>query len=284
MDHKALKSDMTYAMKKMTKEGKTLTHEVLADNLSLVDDKLALSGESVDVLEAFVLVKGYQYVPVKEVSDWTAPDGTKCHYEWFHHEAFGFPLADMISEQGQIAKADLYDFMDGLENVAGNDKSEFYKVGVYIREKFTPIGTRDVTLQKTRYLDGTSVKTERKFIVYNRPMPGCRKTGAPSIVEVDCEVFIPFLAKNGEYAARVLKPEWLWEPTRVLKDGTLVDETLPQTYCSHALYDTLELARAAAKQQVKGGLDFEVRKGKIPSYTEEDLKTRCELIQEVLMS
>lgn len=264
MDHKALKSDMTYAMKKMIKEGKTLTYEVLADNLSLVDDKLVLSGESVDVLEAFVLVKGFT-----------------CTKD---QAAYGIPLADMISEQAQISKTDLYDFMDGLENVAGNDKSEFYKVGIYIREKFTPIGTRDVVLQRTRYLDGTIVKTDRKFVVYNRPMPGCRKTGAPSIVEVECEIFIPFLAKNGEYAARVLKPEWLWEPTRVLKDGALVDETLPQTYCSHALYDTLELARAAAKQQVKGGLDFEVRKGKIPSYTEEDLKTRCELIQEVLMS
>lgn len=283
MDYKALKSDMTYALKKMAKEGKTITHELLANNLSLVDDKLVLSGDTVDVLEAFVLVKGYQYIPVKEVSDWVDPQGASHHHEWLHHEAFGFPLADMISEQAQITKSELYDFMDGLENVAGNDKTEFYKVGVYIREKFTPAGVRGVMLPKAKYLDGSYVKTERRFVVYNRPMPGCRKTGAPSIIEVECEVFVPFLAKKGEYAAKILKPEFLWEPTRVLREGILVDETLPQAYCSHALYDTIEQARAAAKQQVKGGFDFEVRKGKIVSYTEEELNAKCELIQEVLL-
>ena len=284
MDHKAFKSDMTYALKKMVKEGKTITCEILSDNLELVDGKITLPGDKVDVLEALVLVKGWAYTPAEYVDKWTDSQGSVHETKWFYHEAFGIPLSDIISEQGQLSRTDLYDFMDGLENVVGNDKTEFYKIGVYIREKFTPVGTRDVVLPRTRYLDGTSVKTERKFIVYNRPMPGCRKTGAPSIVEVECEVFIPFLAKNGEYAARVLKPEWLWEPTRILKDGVLVDETLPQTYCGHAFYDTIELARAAAKQQVKGGLDFEVRKGKIPSYTEEDLKVRCDLIQEVLMS
>lgn len=272
MDHKALKSDMTYALKKMVKEGKTITFEILTDNLHLVDGKLTLSSDKVDVLEAFVLVKGYTCS--KEQAD------------------INVPLVDMISEQGQIAKSDLYDFMDGLENVVGNDKTEFYKVGAYIREKFTPVGSRMETLQKTKY---QSAKGEmvRKFIVYNRIIPGgcagssCTKPGVkglPSIVEVECEVFTPILSAPGEFAARIHKPEWLWEPTRVLQDGTLVEVNMPPVYCSHSVYETIEAAREAAYRQVRSTLEFEVRKGKIPSATQEEFKARCDSIQEVNLS
>lgn len=264
MDHKALKSDMTYALKKMTKEGKTITFESLADNLSLVDGALTLSGDKVDVLEAFVLVKGFQCS--KEQAD------------------YSIPLVDMISEQGQIAKTDFYDFLDGLENVAGNDKTEFYKVGAYIREKFTPVGVRTETLQKVKYQDSIAVKTERRFIVYNRPAPGCKKTGVPSVIEVECEVFTPILAPPGEFAARIFKPEWLWEPTRTLVDGVLVDVNMPPVYASHSIFQHEEAALQTAWRQVRGGLDFEVRKGKIPSYSEEDFKERCSLIQKIYLS
>lgn len=272
MDHKALKSDMTYALKKMTKEGKTITHEVLADNLSLVDGKLALTGDTVDVLEAFALVKGFT-----------------CTKD---QAAYNIPLADMISEQGQISKTDLYDFMDGLENVAGNDKTEFYKVGTYIREKFSPVGARTETLQKAKFIEHSNVETVRKFVIYNRVIPGgcggssCSKPGVkglPSIVEVECEVFTPVLAKEGEFTARILKPEFLWEPTRVLQEGVLKDVTLPPVYMSHAVYDSLALAREAAERQVRGTFDFEVRKGRITSYTDEELKAKCDLIQEVFL-
>lgn len=284
MDHKALKSDLTYALKKLTKEGKTLTLDTFPQNLQFEDDKLVLVGNEVDALEALIFIKGYQYAPVKEVSKWVDEAGVEHTYVWWHHHAFGLPLCDLLSEQAQIAKTDLYEFMNGLENVAGNDKSEFYKVGVYIREKFTPVGARTETLQPSKYKEVTNVESVRRFIVYNRPMPGCRKTGAPSIVEVECEVFAPILAKEGEFAARILKPEFLWEPTRVLQDGVLKDVTLPPVYVSHAVYETLEQARGTAKEQVRGGLEFEVRKGKIPSYTDEEFQARCNLIQEVLMS
>lgn len=272
MDHKALKSDLTYALKKLTKEGKTITHEVLADNLSLVDGKLVLSGDKVDVLEALVLVKGF--VCSKEQAE------------------YNIPLADILSEQAQVSKTDLYDFMDGLENVAGNDKTEFYKVGTYIREKFSPVGVRTETLQKAKFIEHSNVATVRKFVVYNRVIPGgcagssCTKPGVkglPSIVEVECEVFTPILAKEGEFVARILKPEFLWEPTRVLQEGVLKDVTLPPVYMSHAIYDSIALAREAAERQVRGGLDFEVRKGRITSYTDEELKVKCDLIQEVFL-
>lgn len=279
MDHKTLKSDLTYALKKLTKEGKTLTLGTFPQNLQVEDGKLALVSAEVDALEALIFVKGYQYTPVKEVSDWVDPQGIAHHYEWWHHEAFGLPLTDIISEQAQVAKTDLYDFMDGLENVAGNDKSEFYKVGVYIREKFSPVGVRTETLQKAKYKEATNVEAVRRFVVHNRPMPGCRKTGVPSIVEVECEVFTPPLSASGEFVARILKPEFLWEPTRILQDGVLKDAILPPVYVYHSVYETMEAAREAAEKQVRSGFDFEVRKGRIASYTDEDLKAKYAEIQ-----
>jgi hypothetical protein len=273
MDHKALKSDLTYALKKLTKEGMTITFEALADTMRYEDGKLVLTGNQVDVLEALVFIKGYQCPPIEQ--------------------GFSVPLLDIISEQGQVAKSDLYDFLDGLENVAGNDKTEFYKVGVYIREKFIPVGVRTETLQKAKFVEHSNVASVKKFVVYNRVIPGgcagssCTKPGVkglPSIVEVECEVFKPILSQEGEFVARILKPEFLWEPTRVLQEGVLKDVTLPPVYMSHAVYESLALAREAAERQVKGGFDFEVRKGKIASYTDEELKAKCELIQEVLLS
>lgn len=283
MDHKSLKSDLTYALKKLTKEGKIFTLDLFPQNLQIEEGKFVWEGSNCDALEALIFVKGLQYVPVKEVSDWVDPQGTSHHYEYFQHEAFGLPLIDIISTQGQIAKTDLYDFMDGLENVAGNDKSEFYKVGVYIREKFAPVGARTETLQKAFYREVTDVEVVRRFIVHNRPLPGCRKTGVPSVVEVECEMFTPPLAAPGEFVARILKPEFLWEPTRVLQDGVLKDVVLPPVYSSHSVYETLALASSAAQHQVRHGFEFEVRKGRIVSYTEEEVKAKCAEIQQILL-
>jgi hypothetical protein len=264
MDHKALKSDMTYAIKKMIKEGKTITHESLANNLSLVDGKFILTVDTVDVLEAFVLVKGFSCTKEKAT--------------------YNLPLVDLICEQGQIAKSDIYDFMDGLENVAGNDKSEFYKAGVYIREKFAPVGTRVATLQKVKYQEvELDFELVRAFVVHSRPMPGCRKTGVPSIVEVECEVSHPPLCEAGAFVARINKPESLWEPTRTLQDGVLKNVMSPPIYSSHAIYLSIKDARFAAEKTIKSSLDFDVRKGRISSYTEEELKSKLAEIQTIML-
>lgn len=284
MDHKGLKSDLTYALKKLTKEGKTLT--LFADNLEVLDEKYVLNSQNVEVLEALALVKGYLPAPEslqKFTEQWTDPQGAPHVLKYAQHELSGPDVISAISVAAGISKADLYDFYDGLENVAGNDKSEFYKVGVYIREKFTPLGIRAETLPKTKYQEFSILEIVRKFIVHNRPAPGCKKTGVPTVVEVECEVFIPPFYKSGEFAARINKPEWLWEPTRVLQDGVLKDVVLPPTYHSHSIFATLEEAMSVAERQVRHSFDFEVRKGRISSYTEEEVKAKCTEIQEILL-
>jgi hypothetical protein len=281
MDHKALKSDLTYAIKKLVKEGKTLARESGALEYSMSEGHLVLVGDTFEALEALIFVKGLAYTPVKEVEDWVDPQGVPHHCEWFHHEAFGTPLLDIVSEQGQITKVDLYDFLDGLDFAEGNEKSEFYKVGVYIREKFTPVGVRTEKLLKPQFKPETgAMKLERRFIVYNKPMPGCKRGGPASIVEVECEIMHPPFLKEGEFTARIHKPEWLWEPTRVLRDGMLVEVVEPPVYMSHAVYHNINQAQVAVERQVRNTLEFEIRKGKREAYTDEELKARYAEIKE----
>lgn len=283
MDHKTLKSDLTYALKKLTKEGKTITFEVWPDNLQIVDGQYTLVGDKVDVLEALIFVKGLQYIPVKEVSDWEYK-GVKYHYEWFHHEAFGLPLTDIISEQGQIAKTDLYDFIDGLEFVEGNDKSKFYEVGAYIREKFTPVGCRAEMLMKPKFEREIPTKLERRFIVHNRAIPGQKKPPAPVVVEVECEIICAPMSQIGDFeAARIFKPEWLWEEVRkLMPDGKLGDVLEPPVYCSHSVYWSVNQATVYAERMVRAGLEFSIRKLPKDKYTEEELAAKIQsLTQEM---
>lgn len=273
MDHKTLKSDLTYALKKLTKEGKTITFEVWPDNLQIVDGQVMLTGDKVDVLEALIFVKGLQYIPVK-------CDG----YYW--HEGFGIPLTDIISEQGQIAKTDLYDFMDGLEFVEGNDKSKFYEVGAYIREKFTPVGCRAEKLMKPKFEREIPTKLERRFIVHSRAIPGQKKTGVPAVVEVECEIIRAPLSQIGDFeAARIFKPEWLWEEVPKLgADGKLHDVLEPPVYCNHAIYWNVSQAESVAERLIRSSFEFEIRKGKREAYTDEEFRAKCAEIQTIMLT
>jgi hypothetical protein len=290
MDSKTLKSDLTYAIKKLTKEGKTLTLEWNPSNLQIPVNEtfrdattrrveageLTWEGSNFDALEALIFVKGLQYLPVKEVDDWTAPDGTRFHNEWFHHEAFGLPITDIVSSTAEIAKTDLYSFMDGLENVeSANPKDPWYLVGVYIREKFTPVGARTEQLRRVEFVTPSTGTLTKKWIVHTRPMPGCKRGGPPTILEVECEL----LSTQDDSPGRVLKPEFLYEETRIIKDGVFKDVILPPVYMSHALFWTEHQAVARAAQTVKAELEFEVRKNKRESFTEQDVQDQVNLIQ-----
>lgn len=269
MDHKTLKSDLTYALKKLAKEGKTITFEVWPDNLQIVDGQYTLVGDKVDVLEALIFVKGLQYVPVKM-------DGC------YEHEAFGLPLTDIISVQGQIAKTDLYDFMDGLEFVEGADKSKFYEVGTYIREKFTPVGCRAEKLVKPKAEQERPTKLERRFIVHSRAIPGQKKTGVPTVVEVECEIIRAPMSQIGDFeAARIWSPKWLWEEVpRLGSDGQLHDVLEPPVYCNHSVYWNETQAVSNAERMVRAGLEFSIRKLRKDEYTEEEYRAKIVSLQE----
>lgn len=131
----------------------------------------------------------------------------------------------------------------------------------------------------------------RKFIIHTRPLPGCCKTGdAPTIVEVEGTVISPMEDPSvmwlplGEFMYRIMLPESLFEPKETKQpDGSKKKTMVPVVYHSHAIYHDLAEAQAAAKKMIKSGLDFEVRKGRLASYTEEELDAKCAEIQTIML-
>lgn len=128
----------------------------------------------------------------------------------------------------------------------------------------------------------------RKFVVHTRAVPGCRKgdADAPTILEVEGEMIAAMEDPSimwlpvGEFRFRILKPEFLHEPKETkLEDGSKKKIMVPTVYHSHAIYHELDGAKAAAKEMIKSGLEFEVRKGRLASYSEEELEAKCAEVQ-----
>jgi hypothetical protein len=132
----------------------------------------------------------------------------------------------------------------------------------------------------------------KKFVVHTRPLPGCCKTSeAPIVVEVEGELVTSLEDPSvmwlpaGEFKFRIMLPESLYEPSESKQpDGSKKKTMVPTVYHSHAIYPTLEAAQAAAKSMIKSGLDFEVRKGRLASYTEEELEAKCVEIQTLMLT
>ena len=130
----------------------------------------------------------------------------------------------------------------------------------------------------------------KKFIVHTRPVPGCaacKGSGeVPTIVEVEGTMisgpgsFLP----EGEFWFKILEPKFLHESKEEKQeDGTKKKIMVPVTYHSHAIYHELGEAQAAPKKMIKGSLDFEVRKERLTSYTEEELEAKCAEVQVVML-
>jgi len=131
----------------------------------------------------------------------------------------------------------------------------------------------------------------RAYVVHTRPLPGsCKKTDTPTILEVEGEKLTAMedpsvmWLKEGEFWFRIMKPESLYEPKESkMEDGSRKKVMVPTVYFSAGIYSTVELAQAAAQQMIKGGLDFEVRKGRLASYSEEDLQAKYAEIQTIML-
>lgn len=154
MDYKTFKQDLTYACKKFTKEGKVLS--AWGDNLFIQDGAFVYEGEHLDALEMFVLIKGYTPSSLMTMTyhdRWVGPkDGKSYEYHIQHYTGYNLSMVDVILEQAQISREDLYAFLDGLDNVEFTGKNDFYTVGTYIREKFIPLGVRSSLLSKKDHI------------------------------------------------------------------------------------------------------------------------------------
>lgn len=129
----------------------------------------------------------------------------------------------------------------------------------------------------------------KKYIVYTRSFPGC-KSDVPTVVEVEGEIVSPledssvmFLPSN-EFKFRIDKPVSLHESHEVkFPDGSKKKVMIPSVYHSFAIFNTATEARQNAEQMIKQDFDFELRKGRISSYSDEELKVKYDLIQEIML-
>jgi hypothetical protein len=129
----------------------------------------------------------------------------------------------------------------------------------------------------------------RKFITYTRPIPGCHKSDAPTVVEVEGElvtgledVSVMWLPQ-GEFKFRITAPDFLYEPKEVKQaDGSKATVMVPPVYYSHACHWTVYRAHVEAEHMVRQGFEFALRKhGK--TYTEEEVAAKIAEITEILL-
>lgn len=264
MDHKTFKTDLTYACKKFAKEGKILS--AWGDNLVIQDGAFVAEGDHLDALEMLTLIKGY--VPTSLMTTiyhdkWVGPnDGVTYEYHTPHYTGFNLSLVDVLIEQAQIAREDLYSFLDGFDNIEPSVKSEFHTIGVYIREKFLPVGARAATLTKkdTMFMmPSLSGETVRKFYSFT-------VRGKPSIFECELTEVANFGAKPGEKLYQVQAP--------VTFKG--------DKWYSMFLHDTLEESKAKIEADTRNEFARLLRKKSI-AYTEEDVQAKLALIQVIML-
>jgi hypothetical protein len=278
MDLKTFKTDLTYSCKKFAKEGKILT---VHDGNLVIDNegKFVAEGSELEALEMFVLVKGY--VPTAEMmtiyhDKWVDPQGVTHESHIPHHTMYNLSMVDVIVEQAQIAREDIYSFMNGFENVEAETKNEFHTVGVYIREKFLPVGAREKTLTKVEYKSNVSAgKVERKFTIYSRK-------GKTAIMEVEVEMISP--PGTTEYVGRILAPTLFHQKVEKKRaDGTKQVTLVPDVWVWHAFQDTIEDAKAKLESTVRDGFAFEIRKGRRTEFTEEEVQSEMAKAEVIML-
>ena len=103
-----------------------------------------------------------------------------------------------------------------------------------------------------------------KFVIYSRK-------GKTTVYEVECEQVTPMedpsimWIPKGEYKARILRPEALFEPDP--KDST---KMAPPVWYSHAFYSTSVEALARAHKDVRHGMvDYQIQKKQEPKSEDE---------------
>ncbi len=283
MDHKSLKLDLIYIIKKLVKEGKALT--VDGGNLDLVDGKLTLTGNLFDPLEALAVMKGYEYTPVNTTDNWTDPQGVLHLYNCNWHDMYGISTVDIIVEQAQISKEDIYHFLNGLENIGPVTQSEFYTVGTYVREKFLPLGAHKETLMPMVFKPSVEkLPIYRKFFVEAgrppRPKKGELPTvAAPTIVQVECVM-----------ASGLDDPSIMWAPSQeyymkiIGPIGFLKNHHNGTSFLmlGNNLFWNTEQAMTSAKSIVRGTYEFNFRKKGV-AFTEEEVITKCNEIKEIML-
>jgi hypothetical protein len=217
MDLKTFKTDLTYFCKKAQKESKVLSSG--GDFYIGPDGKFVLDGNQAHPLELFIIGKGYAPIP--------------------HMDAYSLSVSDIVSFHTQIPTKDLYSFMDGFENYEGLVE-DWYKLGVYIREKFPTVGLSS-TLVTPKVYQPTQVKDlQSKYYFVNTK----RNFGVYQVAV--STLHIPWLLA-GEQKYLIESPDFLKGEEMMF----------------WALYDTPEACTVHARESIRNGFEASLRKRKV---------------------
>lgn len=147
MELKVFKQDLIYCCKKYIKDGINLTTDT--DNISIdIDNKFILDGNLINPFEAFVLIKGL--IPTKHM---------------INYPGYNLSTIEVISEQCNISLENLYSLSNGIENYDQVEKNDFYNLGIFLREKFSPLGSK-VDLVPIKFYLEKPLETEKIGIVF----------------------------------------------------------------------------------------------------------------------
>ena len=129
-----------------------------------------------------------------------------------------------------------------------------------------------------------------KFIVHTKSIPKIHSGDVPAIVEVSGQIVSPMddpsviWLPRAEFRFRIESPAFLYEPQEIKsEDGSKKKVLMPPVYHSHAVYSTLEEARAICTALIKEEFEFKLRKNKITSYTQEELEAKISQINIILL-
>ena len=299
MDIKTLKKDLIYTIKTLQKDGKTL--KVWAEDLDVVEGKYQLASNEFDPFQSLVLIKGW--APVPEFLSYMASierakeagevfdkfmrehrtlmfDSDQSRLEHlakapkvpsveapFGYTEWGY-LLPLLERETSIQGADWYHLMNGFDFVAPTVKSEFYDLGVYLREKFLPADGRKEMLMPAVYeediIKGPAV---RKFTIQLK--------GPKTVLEVECQE-IKEVLNPLHVSFKILSPQSLWEKK---PNGQIVFPL----YQSHAIYDSVEAAMKVCERQIRGAFEFEIRKGRLTTFTEEEVTAKLSEVKTIYL-
>jgi len=123
----------------------------------------------------------------------------------------------------------------------------------------------------------------RKFTIHS-------KKGKTTIMEVECEIILAledpsvlWALKPGEYRARILAPESFHQKVEKVVDGKKEFVMVPDIWCWHALYESVEEARGVCESFIRSEMvDFAMRKHRTPA-TEEEVQAAINAVEVVML-
>lgn len=123
----------------------------------------------------------------------------------------------------------------------------------------------------------------RKFTIHS-------KKGKTAIMEVECEIILAledpsvlWSLKPGEYRARILAPASFHQKVERVVDGKKESVMVPDIWCSHAFYESIEEARSVCERFIRSEMvDFALRKHRAPA-TEEEVQAAISAVEVVML-